>query len=54
MPGLHPVRKGGRVFFAILMSGLTAIAVSHEAYGYAAFIFSLMVGGYLNALEKGK
>ena len=42
------------MFFVILMSGLTAIAVSHEAYGYAAFVFSLMVGWYLNALEKGK
>ena len=41
------------MFFTIIMSSLTAIAVSHEAYGYAAFIFSLMVGGYLDALEKG-
>jgi hypothetical protein len=33
---------------------VNAIAVHHGSYGYAAFVFSLMVGGYLNALEKGK
>lgn len=41
------------MFFTIIMSSLTAIAVHHGSYGYAAFVFSLMVGGYLNALEKG-
>ena len=42
------------MFFTIIMSSLTAIAVHHGSYGYAAFVFSLMVGWYLNALEKGR
>ena len=44
MPGLHPVRKGGRVFFITFMSCAAAIAVSCGAYGIATLTFSMMVG----------
>ena len=42
------------MIFVILMGSLIGVGVSEGHYGFAAFAFSLMVGGYLNALEKGK